>query len=71
MSVKKLKSELLVVVRDLRKLSQKIDRMAKRVAKIEKSQKPKRKVGTKSKKRKVTKKQGESKETNKEMKNRS
>jgi len=41
-SVKKLKSELLVVVRDLRKLSQKIDRMAKRVAKIEKSQKPKK-----------------------------
>jgi len=31
-----------VVVRDLRKLSQKIDRMAKRVAKIEKSQKPKK-----------------------------
>ena len=42
MSVKQLKKELLVVVRDLRKLSQKIDRMAKRVAKIEKSQKPKR-----------------------------
>ncbi len=42
MSVKQLKKELLVVVRDLRKLSQKIDRMAKRVAKIEKSQKPKK-----------------------------
>jgi hypothetical protein len=41
-SVKQLKKELLVVVRDLRKLSQKIDRMAKRVAKIEKSQKPKK-----------------------------
>lgn len=42
MSVKQLKKELLVVVRDLRKLSQKIDRMAKRVGKIEKSQKPKK-----------------------------
>lgn len=42
MSAKQLKKELLVVVRDLRKLSQKIDRMAKRVAKIEKSQKPKK-----------------------------
>lgn len=42
MPVKQLKKELLVVVRDLRKLSQKIDRMAKRVAKIEKSQKPKK-----------------------------
>jgi hypothetical protein len=41
-SVKKLKSELLVVVRDLRKLSQKTDKMAKRVVKIEKSQKPKK-----------------------------
>jgi hypothetical protein len=41
-SVKQLKKELLVVVRDLRKLSQKIDRMAKRVAKIEKSQRPKK-----------------------------
>ena len=42
MSVKQLKKELLVVVRDLRKLSQKIDRMTKRVEKIEKSQKPKK-----------------------------
>ena len=42
MSAKQHKKELLVVVRDLRKLSQKIDRMAKRVAKIEKSQKPKK-----------------------------
>ena len=42
MPVKQLKKELLVVVRDLRKLSQKIDRMAKRVEKIEKSQKPKK-----------------------------
>ncbi len=42
MSVKQLKKELLVVVRDLRKLSQKTDKMAKRVVKIEKSQKPKK-----------------------------
>ena len=42
MSIKELKRELLVIVRDLRKLSQKIDRMAKRAAKIEKSQKPKK-----------------------------
>jgi hypothetical protein len=40
--MKQLKKELLVVARDLKKLSQKIDRMAKRVAKIEKSQKPKK-----------------------------
>ena len=42
MSVKQLKKELLVVVKDLRKLSQKTDKMAKRVVKIEKSQKPKK-----------------------------
>ena len=42
MSVKKLKKELLVVVRDLRKLSQKIDKMTKRVEKIDKPQKPKK-----------------------------
>mgnify|MGYP000226790909 CR=1 FL=1 len=41
MSVKKLKSELLVVVRDLKRLSQKIDKIAKRVEKIEKPQKTK------------------------------
>jgi len=40
-SVKKLKSELLVVVRDLKRLSQKIDKIAKRVEKIEKPQKTK------------------------------
>jgi DNA-binding IscR family transcriptional regulator len=40
--MKQLKKELLVVARDFKKLSQKIDRMAKRVAKIEKSQKPKK-----------------------------
>ena len=42
MSVKQLKKELLVVMRDLRKLSQKIDSMTKHVEKIEKSQKPKK-----------------------------
>ena len=42
MSVKKLKSELLVVVRDLKRLSQKIDKIAKRAEKIEKPQKPKK-----------------------------
>ena len=42
MSVKELKKELLVVVRDLRKLSQKIDKITKRAAKIEKSQKLKK-----------------------------
>lgn len=41
MSVKKLKSELLVVVRDLKRLSQKIDKITKRVEKIEKPQKRK------------------------------
>ena len=41
MSVKKLKSELLVVVRDLKRLSQKIDKITKRVEKIEKPQKTK------------------------------
>ena len=41
MSVKKLKSELLVVVRDLKRLSQKIDKISKRVEKIEKPQKTK------------------------------
>jgi len=41
-SVKKLKSELLVVVRDLKRLSQKIDKIAKRAEKIEKPQKPKK-----------------------------
>ena len=41
MSVKKLKSELLVVVRDLKGLSQKIDKTTKRVDKIEKPQKTK------------------------------
>jgi hypothetical protein len=40
-SVKKLKSELLVVVRDLKRLSQKIDKITKRVEKIEKPQKRK------------------------------
>jgi hypothetical protein len=40
-SVKKLKSELLVVVRDLKRLSQKIDKITKRVEKIEKPQKTK------------------------------
>ena len=42
MSVKELKKELLVVVRDLRKLSQKIAKITKRAAKIEKSQKLKK-----------------------------
>ena len=42
MSVKQLKKELLVVVRDLRKLSQKIARITKRVEKIDKPQKPKK-----------------------------
>ena len=42
MSVKELKSELLVVVRDLRELSQKIDKVTKRVEKIEKPQKPRK-----------------------------
>ena len=42
MSVKQLKKELLMVVRDLRKLSQKIDRMAKRVEKMGTPQKPKK-----------------------------
>ena len=41
MSVKKLKKELLVVVRDLKRLSQKIDKITKRVEKIEKPQKTK------------------------------
>ncbi len=41
MSVKKLKSELLVVVRDLKRLCQKIDKITKRVEKIEKPQKTK------------------------------
>jgi len=40
-SVKKLKSELLVVVRDLKRLCQKIDKITKRVEKIEKPQKTK------------------------------
>jgi len=42
MSVKELKKELLVVVRDLRKLSQKIEKTTKRVEKIDKPPKPKR-----------------------------
>ena len=42
MSVKQLKKELLVVVRDLRKLSQKIDKITKSVEKIEKPQKSKK-----------------------------
>ena len=42
MSVKELKRELLVVVRDLRKLSQKIDKMAKHVEKVEKPLKSKK-----------------------------
>ncbi|MCJ7722148.1 hypothetical protein MUO98_07080, partial [Candidatus Bathyarchaeota archaeon] len=42
MSVKQLKKELLVVVRDLRRLSQKIDKITKGVEKIDKPQKPKK-----------------------------
>jgi hypothetical protein len=42
MLVKQLKRELLVVVRDLKKLSQKIDKITKRVDKIDKHQKPKK-----------------------------
>ncbi len=42
MSVKEMKSELQMVVRDLRKLSQKIDKMTKRVENIDKHQKPKK-----------------------------
>ena len=42
MSLKELKKELLVVVRDLRKLSQKIAKITKRVEKIKKPQKPKK-----------------------------
>ena len=42
MSVKEMKSELQMVVRDLRKLSQKIDKITKRVEKIKKPQKPKK-----------------------------
>ena len=42
MLVKQLKKELLVVVKDLRKLSQKIGKITKRVEKIEKPQKPKK-----------------------------
>lgn len=42
MSVRQLKKELQMVVRDLRKLAQKIDKITKRVEKIEKSQKPKK-----------------------------
>jgi len=42
MSMKQLRKKLLVVVRDLRKLSQKIDKITKRVEKIEKPQKPKK-----------------------------
>ncbi len=42
MSVKKLKSELLVVVRDRRDLSQKIDRLTKRGEQKEESQTPKK-----------------------------
>lgn len=42
MSVKQLKSELGMVVRDLRKLSQKIDKITKRVEKIGKPHKTKR-----------------------------
>jgi len=41
-SVKDLKRELLVVVRDLKKLSQKIDKITKRVGTIDKPQKPKK-----------------------------
>ncbi len=40
--MKQLKSELLVVVRDLRKLSQKIDKITKRLEKIEKPQNSKK-----------------------------
>ncbi len=42
MSLKELKKELLVVVRDLRKLSQKIAKIIKRVEKIDKPQKTKK-----------------------------
>jgi hypothetical protein len=41
-SVKQLKTELQAVVRDLKKLSQKIDKMAKRVEKMEKPLKSKK-----------------------------
>ena len=41
MSVKQLKKELLVVVRDLKRLSQKIDKVTKRIEKIGKPQKTK------------------------------
>ncbi len=40
--MKELKNELLVVVRDLRKLSQKIDKITKRLEKIEKPQNSKK-----------------------------
>ncbi len=40
--MKQLKNELLVVVRDLRKLSQKIDKITKRLEKIKKSQNSKK-----------------------------
>ena len=40
--MKELKSELQMVVRDLRKLSQKIDKITKHVEKIEKPEKPKK-----------------------------
>ena len=42
MSVKELKKELLVVVGDLKRLSQEIDKITKHVEKIEKPQKPKK-----------------------------
>ena len=42
MLMKQLKKELLVVVRDLKKLSQEIDKITKRVEKIDKPQKPKK-----------------------------
>lgn len=42
MLMKQLKKELLVVVRDLKKLSQKIDKITKRDEKIDKPQKPKK-----------------------------
>jgi len=41
-SLKQLKKELQMVVRDLKRLSQKIDKITKRVEKIDKPQKPKK-----------------------------
>ena len=42
MSMKQVKKKLLVVARDLKKLSRKIDKIIKRVEKIEKPRKPKK-----------------------------